>query len=96
MVAFSGAARVLAAVIAVAAWAGLVVQFGASLSRTGSIGAAAWAMVRYFTVITNLVLAVVLTGFALRRREFSAPSLLGGVTLAILLVESLIAWSCAA
>ena len=86
MGAFSGAARGLAAVIAVVAWTGLAAQFDASLARTDSAGTAAWVMLRYFTVIANLLLAVTFTGVALRRPEFAAPSLLGGVTQAILLV----------
>jgi hypothetical protein len=83
---FSRTARMLAALIALAAWIGLAVQFDATLARSGSVGAAVWILLRYFTVITNLLLAVVFTGIALGRPRFGAPLLLGGVTLAILLV----------
>jgi hypothetical protein len=83
---FSRTARGLAAAIALVAWAGLAAQFGASLQQTGSAGGAVWVMLRYFTVITNLLLAVVFTGVAFGRKAFGAPSLLGTVTLSILLV----------
>jgi len=86
MGAFSGQARGFAAVVALCAWVGLAFQFQASTLLAGSPGGAAWAMVRYFTVITNLLLGVVFSGVALGRPGFGAPSLLGGVTLSILLV----------
>ena len=75
-----------AALVAMAAWVGLAVQLEASSVLTGSMGAAAWVMLRYFTVITNLALAVVLTGVAFRRPAYGTPALLGGMTLSILLV----------
>jgi len=83
---FSGAARALAGLIALVAWAGLAVQFDASMTTTGSALAAVLAMLRYFTVLANLTLAIVLTGVALGQRSFGGASLLGGVTLAMLLV----------
>ena len=83
---FSGAARALAGLIALVAWAGLAVQFNASMTTTGSALAAVLAMLRYFTVLANLTLAIVLTGVALGQRSFGGASLLGGVTLAMLLV----------
>jgi hypothetical protein len=82
----SGTGRALAGVVALVAWAGLVVQFQASTALAGSAGAAVWVMFRYFTVITNLLLAVILTGAALGASRLSPPRLLGGATLAILLV----------
>lgn len=86
MTTLSGAARGLAGVVALVAWAGLSIQFAASFGRVGSALGAAWMMLRYFTVITNLLLALVLTGVALGRPRAAAPSLLAGVALAILLV----------
>jgi hypothetical protein len=77
-------ARIFAALIALAAWAGLGVQLEASIDLTGALGAAAWAMLRYFTVITNLLVALLFTAIALRGR--ASPFALGGATLAILLV----------
>ena len=78
------AARFFAALVALAAWAGLAVQLEASLGLTGSAGAAAWAMLRYFTVITNLLVALLFTAAALRGR--ASPFALGGATMAIPLV----------
>lgn len=79
-------ARIFAGLIAAVCWAGLAVQFEASVGLTGSASGALVAMSRYFTVITNLALAVVFTGVAFGWRGFAHPALLGGATLAILLV----------
>lgn len=81
-----GAARGAAAAIALVAWVGLAVQFDASLALSGSAGAALWAMLRYFTVIANILLASVFTGLALGRSGSKTALLLGGATLAIVLV----------
>ncbi|MEO6433397.1 MAG: Pr6Pr family membrane protein [Sphingomicrobium sp.] len=43
-------------------------------------------MVRYFTVITNLILALIFTGIALGNRRCESGPVVGGVTLAIILV----------
>jgi hypothetical protein len=83
---FSRNARLFAAIIALTAWIGLGVQFHASSAREGPPLATLWSMARYFTILTNLALAVVFAGVALGRPNFGRPSLLGGVTLAILLV----------
>lgn len=83
---FSGTARGIAGVIALIAWVGLAVQFDVSSVNAGSAWAASWSLLRYFTILTNIVLAVVFTGVALGKPRFGAPSLLGGVVLAILLV----------
>jgi hypothetical protein len=80
----SPAARIAAALIALAAWAGLGVQLQASIGLTGSASAAFWAMLRYFTVITNLIVALLFTGVAAGR--LASSFVLGGVTLAALLV----------
>jgi len=82
----SNSARLAAGAVALVAWIGMAVQWRASTDLAGSAGVAVWIMLRYFTIITNLIVAVVLTGVALGRPGFGAPRLLGGVTLAILLV----------
>ena len=71
--------------VAVAAWAGLVIQFGASNALAGAPMRALWVMARYFTILTNLVVALVFTVTVLRPK-WPSPRLLGGVTIAILLV----------
>jgi hypothetical protein len=79
-------ARIMAAAIALVALIGFAVQFHASLVRLGSATETTWVVLRYFTIIANLLVAAVFTGIAAGRASFAAPSLLGGVTLAILLV----------
>ncbi len=78
--------RVFAAVIAIVAAFGLAVQFTASVGLTGSAPAAVWAMLRYFTVLTNLgiclLMAAIAAGVLSLRRSF----LIGGVSLAMSLV----------
>jgi len=81
-----GMARVAAALIALVCWIGLVVQFNAITDQGQSAAGALWIMVRYFTILTNLIVAVVFTGLALGNRAFASPSLLGGTTVAIILV----------
>ena len=78
--------QVLAGLIASVAWTGLALQLDASTALTGSAGAAILVMLRYFTVITNLALAAILTGAALGSPNCRRPFLLGGITLSILLV----------
>jgi hypothetical protein len=82
----SGAARAAAGAIALAGWAGLALQFSATFDQNGSVLETLWIIFRYFTVLTNLLLAMVLTGVALGRPAFGSPGLLGGATLAIVLV----------
>jgi hypothetical protein len=82
----SGAARISAGAIALIGWAGLATQFSATFHLTGSLADSLWVMLRYFTILTNLLVAVVLTGIALGRSAFGSPTLLGGATLAIILV----------
>lgn len=79
-------ARSTAGVIALIAWVGLVVQFIAVAEQGGSAAEALWIILRYFTVVTNLLVAVVLTGVALGRPGCRSQSLLGLVTLSILFV----------
>jgi hypothetical protein len=76
--------RPAAAIVAIAAWAGLGIQFAATLTLTGSAGEALLIILRYFTVITNLLVAIVMTVLALGRPV--RPMVLGGTTLAIILV----------
>lgn len=82
----TASSRFFAAVIAAAAWAGLAAQLAASYGLTGSMVQGLWAMARYFTVITNLVVAIAFTGIALDDRRLASSPLASGVTLAILLV----------
>ncbi|QJP13228.1 hypothetical protein G3545_05935 [Starkeya sp. ORNL1] len=82
----SGAARMAAAAIALIGWVGLAVQFSATFEQSGSLAVTVWILLRYFTILTNLLVAIVFTGIALGKPAFRSPALLGGITLAILLV----------
>jgi len=86
MNALSPATRTLAGLIALVAWAGLIVQLHASLELTGSAPTALWIMLRYFTIIANLLVACVFTAATLGNTAIASPSVLGLATLSILLV----------
>ena len=79
-----GCLRSAAAAVAAICWAALVIQFNATLSQTGSAYAALWIILRFFTVTTNLLVAAAMTKAAFNDRV--PPVLLGGATVAILLV----------
>jgi hypothetical protein len=83
MLIVSVSARKAAAILALIAWTGLVLQVAGVLPRSASLIWAVWTMLRFFTITTNLLLAVVMTGIALGRPAFGSPRLLGGVTLAL-------------
>ncbi|HJR83111.1 MAG TPA: Pr6Pr family membrane protein [Sphingomicrobium sp.] len=76
--------RFAAIVIALTAWAGLVVQFAATFDQTGSAAETLWILLRFFTVITNLFVAIVMTKVALGRRV--SPFIHAGLALAIVFV----------
>jgi len=76
--------RAAAALVAIVCWAGLAVQFSATYANAHSASTTLWILARFFTVITNLLVAVTMTWLAIGRR--APPLLLGGLTLALLLV----------
>jgi hypothetical protein len=76
--------RPAALAIAATTWTGLAVQLVASVRLTGSVLEALWIMLLYFTVITNIVVALLFS--ALASGWHASPRLIGGVTLAITLV----------
>jgi hypothetical protein len=78
--------RIAAAAIALVGWFALAVQFRATFGQTGSVAETLWILLRYFTVLTNVLVAVVMTGIVLGRPRFAAPAILGFVTFAIMLV----------
>ena len=71
-----------AALVAIACWAGLAIQFAATYGVLYEVTTALWVLVRYFTILTNIVVAMTMTWVAIGRKV--SPELLGGVTLAIL------------
>lgn len=76
--------KIFALLIALLAWAGLAIQFSATPANSGSVGETLWILARYFTVLTNLLVAGTFTMMAAGR--LVAPAWLGGVTIAIVLV----------
>lgn len=81
----SASARMCAAAIALLALAGLAIQFRASFASEQSVALTAWVMLRYFTVIANLLVVLVFGAIAFGKGDHMA-SALGGVTLAMVLV----------
>ena len=78
-------ARIAAAIVAIIAWVGLGTQLQASLGLTGgSLPAALWTMLFYFTIIANLLVALGFSVIALGRPL--SPFVIGGLVLAIVLV----------
>lgn len=84
----SPAGRAAAALIALVAWSALALQLWLSvtlvLRNGGSIAGGVFVFVSYFTILTNLLLAAVLTALALGRSV--GASLTGAVTLFIIIV----------
>jgi hypothetical protein len=78
--------RIAAALLAFIAWAGLLIQLSGTWNLEGSLGSAVWALLWYFTITTNLLVATVFTGIAAGRSAFAGPSLVGSTTIYILLV----------
>jgi hypothetical protein len=76
--------RVAAALIALVCWAGIALQFSATLANQHTALLTLWVLARFFTIICNLAVALAMTRIALGGRL--SPFALGGLTLAILLV----------
>ncbi|GBU17984.1 MAG: hypothetical protein COT28_06485 [Methylobacterium sp. CG08_land_8_20_14_0_20_71_15] len=68
------AARICAALVALAAWTGLAAGCTAVFGRTGSVGATAWVMLGYFTNTTGLLAAVLFTALAANPRGLARPA----------------------
>ena len=76
--------KVAAALVAIVCWAGLAIQFCHTYGFEHRIGLTLWVIARFFTVVTNLLVALVMTSVAFGRR--ASPEVLGGLTLSIILV----------
>lgn len=76
--------NVAAALVAIICWAGLAIQFSDTYAHQHHVTTTLWILVRFFTVLTNLLVALLMTWVAIGRR--SSPEVLGGVTLSIILV----------
>jgi hypothetical protein len=82
--------KIFAAVIAVIGWMALTAQFAISVqlfsNQGGTVLDAAWRYFGYFTIITNMLVAVAMTRVALGYWPASAPSALTGVVFTIAIV----------
>ena len=79
-------ARLLAGLTALAAWLGIGLHLYALLTSSHPVLSALWMLLAYFTITTNLLVAVVFTGIAARRAAFESPWLVAGTALSIVLV----------
>ena len=78
--------RLAAAAIATVAWVGLGAQLAVSAEVAGSVPAAIWEILRFFTIIANLLAAIAFTAIAIGPRRADSSFVLGGLSLALLLV----------
>ena len=76
--------RAAATLIALICWAGIGLNLWASYSHTHDLLTSLWNLARFFTILSNLALAIGMTAIAAGKRV--TPMVLGGLTLAILLV----------
>jgi hypothetical protein len=76
--------RLAAALIGLVCWVGLALNFSATYASRGDVLATLWRLGHFFTIITNLALALTMTWIAFGGRL--SPFLQSGLALAILLV----------
>ena len=81
--------RAAAALVAAICWIGLAVRFQVTNAGTGDPLETLWILARYFTILTNLALAVAMTLVAFGKRLSAGVE--GGLTLSILLVGTVYA-----
>ena len=80
--------RAGAALVALLCWSGIAIQFSATYAQH-DVAATLWILARFFTVLTNVLLAVTMTMIAIGRKI--SPFILGGIPLATLLVGAVYA-----
>lgn len=81
----SSGARTLAAVVAIVAWASLAGQFVLALETNGTALATLWSLLRYFTILTGVLVALTYTWMALTGRR-AEPRWTAALTLWIIIV----------
>ena len=79
-------ARCAAGFIAAVAWLGLTIQCGSTFQGNHSVSLTLWIVFAYFTILTNLLVAVVFTALAVERTGMRASWVVAGTMLSILLV----------
>jgi hypothetical protein len=82
----AGWARISAGAIALVAWLGIALFFQALSRGPASWPGVVWTLLGYFTIMTNLIVAIVFTAVAVRSAVLDRRWLLGGTTLSIVLV----------
>jgi hypothetical protein len=88
------AGRIFAACIAAAAWIGLIVQF-AELHHANSAAMSLWIMFAFFTILTNVLVAVVFSSIVIDRGVLRSDWIVAGTVLSIVLVgavNALLLW----
>lgn len=80
------AGRIAAAGVAAIAWIGLAVQCFAVYDQNSSVLLTLWIVLGFFTITTNILVAVVFTGVAANRTLLCSDGMLGGTLLSIVLV----------
>ena len=78
--------RYAAGCIAAVAWLGLVIQCVSTFQGNHSVSLTLWIVFAYFTILTNLLVAVVFTALAVERTPMRASWVVAGTMLSILLV----------
>jgi len=78
--------RVFAAIISVVAISGIGLEWSSLINNGHSALAAAWMVARFFTILTNALLAVVFANIALRGTKAIPPRLLAGTASVMVLV----------
>jgi hypothetical protein len=72
--------------IAVAGWTGLILQTLLVFLRVHSWSMAAWRLSAFFTILSNLIVAILFTAIALGVRRLRHPQLIAGAALTMALV----------
>lgn len=75
-----------AALIALVAWSGLILQFALVVERVGSVELAVWRLSLFFTIFSNLAVAVIYGAIALGAVRLRHPLLIAGLALTMALV----------
>jgi hypothetical protein len=78
--------RLWAAAIATCGWAGLILQTWLIVERLHSLAAALWRLSIFFTILSNLAVAIVYTAIALGSRRLRHPLLIAALALIMALV----------
>ena len=89
------AGRIAALFIAATAWIGLIIQWVILYSANSSVLLSLWIMGAYFTITTNLLVAVVFTCVAMHRGMLRSDWILAGTMLSIMMVgvvNALLLW----